>query len=120
MFFATNCGGSVHHAVTSSKTNNPAWKMTTPIVRVTTVDALYNTARARSLGDCGRSHNLCSTISHAISAAVARIVATLKRHGPIVSDTCQSVGYARLTAPVANAAIITLDIPVTNRHGRLA
>jgi hypothetical protein len=98
----------------------PGVKMATPIVRVMTVDALYNTARSRAPADRGRSHNLWSTMSHAIIAALARIVAALKRKGPIVADNCQIVGYARLTAPVANAAIITFDIPATNRHGRLA
>jgi hypothetical protein len=59
-------------------------------------------------------------MSHAIIAVLAKIVAALNRQGPIVSDNCHIVGYARLTAPAANAAIITLDIPPTSRHGRLA
>ena len=36
MLSATNCGGSVHQAVTSSRMDNPMWKMATPIVGVTT------------------------------------------------------------------------------------
>src|SRR5882757_8444532 len=99
--------------------NRPMWRMATPIVRVTKVAALYIAARSRSPAEGGRSHNLWSRMSHAIIAALARIVAALNRQGPIV-DNCQIVGYARLTAPVANAAIITLDIPAANRHGRLA
>jgi hypothetical protein len=59
-------------------------------------------------------------MSHAIIAALAKIVAALNRQGPMESDNCQIVGYARLTAPAAKAAIITLDIPAANRHGRLA
>src|SRR6476661_10211551 len=100
--------------------NSPPWKIATPIVRVTTVAALYNTARSRSSAECGRSHNSWSRISQAIIAALAKIVAALSRQGPIVSDNCQIVGYARLTAPAANAAINTLDRQAANRHGRLA
>jgi hypothetical protein len=57
-----------------------------------TVDALYNTARSRAPADRGRFHNLWSTMSHAIIAALATIVAALNRQGPIVADNCQIVG----------------------------
>ena len=84
------------------------------------VAVLYNTARSRSSPESGRSHNLWSRTSHAIIAALAKIVAALSRQGPMVADNCQIAGYARLTAPAANAAINTLDIPAASRHGRLA
>jgi hypothetical protein len=57
-----------------------------------TVDALYNTARSRAPADRGRFLNLWSTMSHAIIAALATIVAALNRQGPIVADNCQIVG----------------------------
>src|ERR1700712_2584376 len=120
MFFATIEGGMVHQAVKRSRPNSAAWKITMPIVSVTTVAALYIAARSRSSADCGRSHSPWSRISHVIKAALARSVAALNRQGPMVADSCHMVGYARLTAPVANAAIITFDIPAANRHGRFA
>src|ERR1700712_2867153 len=120
MLLATSDGGSVHQAVSNSRTNSPRWNMATPIVSVTTVAALYIAARSRSSADCGRSHSPWSRISHVIKAALARSVAALNRQGPMVADSCHMVGYARLTAPVANAAIITFDIPAANRHGRFA
>jgi hypothetical protein len=46
--------------------------MITPTVRVTTVDALYNTARSRSSVDPGVPRVCVQTMSHAIRAALAR------------------------------------------------
>src|SRR3954467_10566958 len=120
MLFATIAGGMVHQAVRRSRTNSPAWKITTPIVSVTRVAALDIAARSRSSADCGRSQSPWSTMSHVIRAAMDRSVAAVNRKGAMVADSCHMVGYARLTAPVANAAIITFDIPAVNRHGRFA
>jgi hypothetical protein len=60
------------------------------------------------------------TISHPTIAAIDRIVAAVSRHGPMVADSCQIVGYAKLTAPLAKAAIMTRDMPAASLHGRFA
>src|SRR3954452_25212508 len=96
--------------------------MSTPVVRVTSVEALYRRDLSRASGDLssGRSHSPPSTTIQTTRHTTEAIVATTRRHHDNELASSHTVELMVATAPVASAATSADLSPSTRSQGRLA